>query len=195
MSNSPSAQEDVVLPLGSPVTGIDGKQIHELFLPAGTIVWPNVFWVNRDPEIWGADSAEWKPERWLGPLPEKLVEAHIPSVFAHTMTFAAGPRSCMYVLSSTAVPTRVCVLTPFLASGYNLAVTEMSESRMLLSSYACADHRRRNRSRASHSLLRAHALGEGDRLEAGRDCHSDRPRFYRAQARASRQRYRPANVI
>ncbi|TFK91220.1 cytochrome P450 [Polyporus arcularius HHB13444] len=98
------AQEDVVLPLGSPVTGIDGKQIHELFLPAGTIVWPNVFWVNRDPEIWGADSAEWKPERWLGPLPEKLVEAHIPSVFAHTMTFAAGPRSCI---------------------GYNLAVTEM----------------------------------------------------------------------
>ncbi|RPD53161.1 cytochrome P450 [Lentinus tigrinus ALCF2SS1-7] len=99
-----STQEDVVLPLGSPVTGIDGKQIHELFLPAGTLVWPNVFWVNRDPEIWGADAAEWKPERWLGPLPESLTEAHIPSIFAHTITFAAGPRSCI---------------------GYNLAVTEM----------------------------------------------------------------------
>ncbi len=86
-------------------------------------------------------------------------------------------------------------LTPFIHSGYNLAVTEMSESRMLPLSYACADDRRRNCSRASHPLLRAHALGEGDRLEAGRDCHSDRPRFYRAQARASRQRYRPANVI
>ncbi|KAI0720838.1 cytochrome P450 [Cerioporus squamosus] len=98
------AQEDVVLPLSSPVTGVDGTQIRDLFLPAGTLVWPNVFWVNRDPEIWGADAAEWKPERWLGPLSEKLVEAHIPSVFAHTMTFAAGPRSCI---------------------GYNLAVTEM----------------------------------------------------------------------
>ena len=94
-----STQEDVVLPLSSPVTGVDGTQIHELVLPAGTLVWPNVFWVNRDPEIWGPDAAEWKPERWLGPLPESLTEAHVPSVFAHTMTFAAGPRSCMCVLS------------------------------------------------------------------------------------------------
>ncbi|KAL1946339.1 hypothetical protein VTO73DRAFT_15466 [Trametes versicolor] len=89
------AEQDTVLPLGSPVQGTDGQPLHELVVPAGTTVWLNIFGVNRDPAIWGADASQWRPERWLEPLPESVVEAHIPSVFAHTMTFVAGPRSCI----------------------------------------------------------------------------------------------------
>ncbi len=63
---------------------MDGRPLHELVVPAGTTVWLNIFGVNRDPTIWGSDASQWKPERWLEPLPDSVVEAHVPSVFAHT---------------------------------------------------------------------------------------------------------------
>lgn len=66
------------------MTGIDGKPIHELIVPAHTMVWVNVLGVNRDKEVWGPDADEWKPERWLAPLPTTVTDAHIPNVFANT---------------------------------------------------------------------------------------------------------------
>ncbi|KAM5536151.1 hypothetical protein V8D89_010250 [Ganoderma adspersum] len=98
------ADKDIPLPLGSPVTGRDGRPIHEVVVPAGTMVLVNILGVNRDRSIWGQDASEWKPERWLSPLPASVSEAHIPSVFSNTMTFSSGPRACI---------------------GYQLAVTEI----------------------------------------------------------------------
>ncbi|KAI0764536.1 cytochrome P450 [Trametes elegans] len=89
------ADQDTVLPLGTPIQGVNGEHIQELAVPAGTTVWLNIFGVNRDPAIWGPDAAQWKPERWLASLPPSVGEAHIPSMFANTMTFVAGPRSCI----------------------------------------------------------------------------------------------------
>ncbi|KAI8976641.1 cytochrome P450 [Trametes punicea] len=89
------SEEDTILPLSAPVQGVDGQLVRELYVPAGTTVWLNIFGVNRDPTIWGPDAGEWKPERWLSPLPVSVTDAHIPSVFANTMTFVAGPRSCI----------------------------------------------------------------------------------------------------
>ncbi|KAI0676593.1 cytochrome P450 [Trametes maxima] len=89
------ADEDTVLPLSTPIRGVDGTPIQELDVPAGTTVWLNIFGVNRDLTIWGSDATVWKPERWLSPLPDSVTNAHIPSVFANTMTFVAGPRSCI----------------------------------------------------------------------------------------------------
>ncbi|KAJ8464055.1 hypothetical protein ONZ51_g9852 [Trametes cubensis] len=103
MSNRVS-DEDAVLPLSEPITGTDGKPISELFVPAGTTIWINMLGSNRDPAIWGPDANEWKPERWLAPLPPSVAEARVPSIFANMSTFAAGPRSCI---------------------GYNYALTEM----------------------------------------------------------------------
>ncbi|KAJ6602782.1 cytochrome P450 [Mycena vulgaris] len=43
-----------------------------------------------DEEIWGADAAEFKPERWDN-IPETAVSGAWPSLFC----FSAGPRHCI----------------------------------------------------------------------------------------------------
>ena len=78
-----SADEDTVLPLGTPVTGADGKPISELVVPSGTMVWVNAYGLNHDKEIWGADADEWKPERWLAPLPDTVMKAQMPGIYSN----------------------------------------------------------------------------------------------------------------
>ncbi|THU78935.1 cytochrome P450, partial [Dendrothele bispora CBS 962.96] len=89
------AKQDTILPLSNPVTGIDGTPIFEVHVPKGSTIMISVLNSNRNPAIWGPDSLEWKPERWLSPLPNDLIEAHIPGVYSHLMTFNAGGRSCI----------------------------------------------------------------------------------------------------
>lgn len=66
--------------------------------------------MNRSTEIWGDDAFEFKyeslasldpvdinnpnlrPERW-GSLPDKVTS--IPGIWAHTLSFLGGPRSCI----------------------------------------------------------------------------------------------------
>ncbi|KAK7452176.1 hypothetical protein VKT23_012279 [Stygiomarasmius scandens] len=89
------AKQDVVLPLSKPVTGVDGTLISEVHVPRNTSIMISIINSNRNPEIWGPDALEWKPERWLSSLPNDVVEAHIPGVYSHLMTFNAGGRSCI----------------------------------------------------------------------------------------------------
>lgn len=88
-------QQDTTIPLMHPVTGRDGRTITEIAVPAGTDVYVAVLPPNTDYAIWGPDAREWKPERWLAPLPPSVGEAHIPGVYAHQMTFLAGNRACI----------------------------------------------------------------------------------------------------
>jgi len=90
-----SARSDAILPLSTPIRDVDGRNIHEVFVPANTDVFVQIHHLNRDPSIWGSDAAEWKPERWLAPLPESVVRANIQGVYANTMTFIGGGRSCI----------------------------------------------------------------------------------------------------
>ncbi|KAI0056555.1 cytochrome P450 [Artomyces pyxidatus] len=85
---------DVSIPLSHPVK-TSGPPLSSLFIPGGTAVAVNIVGINRDPSIWGVDAAEWKPERWLAPLPESVVEARIPGVYANTLTFIGGERACI----------------------------------------------------------------------------------------------------
>ncbi|CDO71925.1 hypothetical protein BN946_scf184940.g72 [Trametes cinnabarina] len=50
---------------------------------------------NCNKELWGEDAYEWRPERWLEPLPRALEDAHIPGVYSHLMTFIGGGRACI----------------------------------------------------------------------------------------------------
>ncbi|KAJ3886209.1 cytochrome P450 [Lentinula edodes] len=89
------ARRDTMIPLLKPIIGLDGTEIHEVAALNGTRVIVSIYNSNRNPDLWGEDANEWKPERWLSPLPKALVEAHIPGVYSHLMTFLGGGRSCI----------------------------------------------------------------------------------------------------
>lgn len=77
------AKKDTVLPLGTPVTTTDGRQANEVMIQKGTMVIVSVPACNTDPGIWGSDADEWKPERWLSPLPPSVTEARVPGVYSN----------------------------------------------------------------------------------------------------------------
>ena len=91
-----SLRRDDVLPLHKPIKGINGQEINSIPVPKGTHVHISIMECNKNPEIWGPDAAEWKPERWLSPLPETLVDARVPGIYSHLLVvfdfaFLRGP--------------------------------------------------------------------------------------------------------
>ena len=73
--------KDTVLPLSAPVTGVDGRRMDEIIIEKDTFIILSIFNSNRDPTIWGPDSYEWKPERWLSPLLDTVLEAR--TIYSH----------------------------------------------------------------------------------------------------------------
>ncbi len=62
---------------------MDGKtEITEIPLKKNTTVFISILGANLSAEVWGEDAEEWKPERWLGQLPESVAEAHLPGVYS-----------------------------------------------------------------------------------------------------------------
>ena len=55
----------------------------EVVVPKGTVVYPGNLHCGIAREIWGADAMEWKPERWLSPLPAEVSAASIPGVYSN----------------------------------------------------------------------------------------------------------------
>ena len=37
------------------------------------------------------DALEWKPERWLSPLPQAVIDAHLPGVYSHLYVACTSP--------------------------------------------------------------------------------------------------------
>ncbi|KAJ4478576.1 cytochrome P450, partial [Lentinula lateritia] len=87
--------EDAIVPLSRPVRDAHGNEVTEIFLPKATTVMISIMNANRDPKLWGPDVLEWKPDRWLSPLPEAIVNSKMPGVYSHLMTFNGGSRSCI----------------------------------------------------------------------------------------------------
>ena len=83
------ARQDIVLPLAWPIIGVDGKtEITEIPIKKNTNVIVSIIGANRCKKIWGEDAEEWKPERWLEPLPESVAKAHMPGVYASMSVLA-----------------------------------------------------------------------------------------------------------
>ncbi|KAL0064457.1 hypothetical protein AAF712_008621 [Marasmius tenuissimus] len=87
--------QTAIVPFSTPVRCTDGSLISEITIPANTKVHIDIANANRNPELWGPDVMEWKPERWLSSLPSTLTEAKVPGVYSHLMTFTCGGRSCI----------------------------------------------------------------------------------------------------
>ena len=73
----------MILPLSQDILGIDGKMMSQIHVPKGTTVVVDLQASNRSTALWGEDAYEWKPERWLAPLPQALENANIPGVYSH----------------------------------------------------------------------------------------------------------------
>ena len=78
-----SARQSTILPLGTPIKGLDGKEISEIPISKGTEFGISIVGCNHNPEIWGPDASEWKPERFLQPLPNSVAAARIPGVYSN----------------------------------------------------------------------------------------------------------------
>lgn len=76
-------RQDIVMPLSDPIQGLNGEMISEIPVPKNTPVLIGIRACNRNKALWGDDAEEWKPERWLSPLPDALGKAHIPGVYSH----------------------------------------------------------------------------------------------------------------
>ena len=74
----------MVFPLQWPVRGKDGSLITEMLVPKGTLILPALQASNCNKALWGDDSMEWKPERWLNGVPTSVEDAHVPGIYAHS---------------------------------------------------------------------------------------------------------------
>ena len=83
-------RKDVVMPLLWPIKSADGKsEIREIPVKKNTNVIVAIYNANRSTKIWGEDAEEWKPERWLKPLPKSVSDAHMPGVYASMLVLIA----------------------------------------------------------------------------------------------------------
>ncbi|KAI0079868.1 cytochrome P450 [Panus rudis PR-1116 ss-1] len=89
------AYEDGVLPLDKPLQCTDGTTVTDIIVPKGTVILAGLEACNLNKDLWGEDVHEWKPERWLSPLPQNVTDARVPGVYSNLMTFGGGGRSCI----------------------------------------------------------------------------------------------------
>ncbi|CAE6409486.1 unnamed protein product [Rhizoctonia solani] len=87
--------KDWNLPLEYPVRSKDGKtMIRNIRVAKGTTLHLSLQAANKDERTWGSDATEFKPERWLKPLPTSVTNSRMPGIYSSTMTFSGGPRAC-----------------------------------------------------------------------------------------------------
>ncbi|KAJ7287002.1 cytochrome P450 [Mycena rebaudengoi] len=89
------ANVDTTIPLWKPITGVDGSEITALNVTDGTDFILVVANAHRDPDIWGEDVLEFKPERWMKPLPSAVGDAALPGVYFQLLPFGGGFKACI----------------------------------------------------------------------------------------------------
>ncbi|KAG1842383.1 cytochrome P450 [Suillus subalutaceus] len=94
-----TATDNIILPFSRPIKGNDGIYMREVLVPKNTNI------------IVGDDALQWKPERWLSPLPQSVIDAEIPGVYSHLMSFIGGGRACIgFKFSELEMKIVLCIL-------------------------------------------------------------------------------------
>ncbi|KIY63540.1 cytochrome P450 [Cylindrobasidium torrendii FP15055 ss-10] len=89
------AIHDDIIPLKNPVLLGDGTTVTSIPVKAGDGFTIPFLVQNTDPSVWGSDSYEFKPERWMkdGGLPQG---SELPGgPFSNISNFVDGPRLCI----------------------------------------------------------------------------------------------------
>jgi len=108
------ADEDCVIPLGTPVIGRDGQSMSSIPLKKGatifirTSVFPSqstlrakltrnsaIQSMNTSSVIWGEDAEEYNPDRYDKMSAEGAKMNQVPGVWGNLLTFLGGQRNCM----------------------------------------------------------------------------------------------------
>ncbi len=91
--------KDMAVPLTWPIRGKSGAMMTEIPVPRGTFVILDLQAINVNKELWGEDSLEWRPERWLEELPSQLQDARIPGVYSNTSVPSLSSERLLYLRS------------------------------------------------------------------------------------------------
>ncbi|KAG8769238.1 hypothetical protein FRC12_005085 [Ceratobasidium sp. 428] len=86
------AAHEVHVPTSRAFKNRKGVESTSILVQKGDMVLLPILAMNRNKEIWGEDSTEFRPERWDN-LPEAAKA--MPGVWGHLMTFIQGNRSCI----------------------------------------------------------------------------------------------------
>ncbi|EJF62600.1 cytochrome P450 [Dichomitus squalens LYAD-421 SS1] len=81
-------------PLGMQHVSTEDDVYEGYFIPKGTICIPNIWAINRDPDMWGLDADQYVPERHIGP-DGKLAPSHLDTKEEGHVTFGFGRRICV----------------------------------------------------------------------------------------------------
>jgi cytochrome P450 len=100
----------------------DGLSLHGHFFPAGTTVGCNPVALHRNPDIFGVDAEEYKPERWL----QEDDPAMVRRMERTNLIWGGGSRACPGRNLAELVVYKV---VPALLEQFDLEITVMPEER------------------------------------------------------------------
>ncbi|KIY51555.1 cytochrome P450 [Fistulina hepatica ATCC 64428] len=86
------ATEDDVLPQSKPIVTRLGESISSIHIKKGQIVQIPSSVLNTNPEVWGPDAHDFKPERWIAPGALPPADQLPQGPYANLATFIDGPR-------------------------------------------------------------------------------------------------------
>ncbi|KAL5523770.1 hypothetical protein ACEPAG_7943 [Sanghuangporus baumii] len=86
------AMKDDEIPTSDAIKMRDRSVHHGIKIKKGQFVHIPVESMNLDKTVWGEDAWNFNPDRWDN-LPDAVLEQ--PGLYNHTLSFSAGPRSCI----------------------------------------------------------------------------------------------------
>ncbi|OCH85026.1 cytochrome P450 [Obba rivulosa] len=88
------ALKDDVIPLTKPVRTTDGQTLSSVRVKAGQVFHIPFTTMHVNPSVWGANAAQFEPERWITPGGVPPPSA-LPHGWSGLVTFCDGPRNCI----------------------------------------------------------------------------------------------------